>query len=552
MSYKILIYFCLAFLVTLICKTTNAASPSKSALDENIDQAIQMEAFHLRARYEDKKTTLQSGIITGEIRDAVSSTPLKDVEVDIWDTSGKLVNYAFTNSNGIYTVTGIPTGDYYAVSFTPFSHSGYIDEVYNNIYCMGGSGSCDVTIGDSVAVIDGQTTTGIDFSLDHGGTISGVVTDADHNLAVYHTHIFNDHAKLVGFGLRDVYGNYTSSGLLTGRYYVTSHNYLTQPYPIQEDVRQAYIDELFDDRRCIGGFHCSILFEGSPVEVILGSNTREIDFDLDPGASFSGTLTDSSNGNPLVFRSVEVFGSSGNNIEIVNTDAHGFYRTSGYFGGFYFAKTGTSGTHIPELYDNIPCNDCDPVTGTHIALTYPLNTPGIDFALDPIVCNFSDEFNDDLFDWVELKPSWTEANDVLIGRPSKNKAVLTAPASFASCDICNIDTNVSTSADGDNKIWILTHRVDNESQVEILLKSGTDKIVVKIKANGLLLAKAKNNLVIDAGVFYKVIASYDGDNYTVSVDGVPLISIPITALQAGTIGYQTLDTTISVENVCVK
>jgi hypothetical protein len=169
----------------------------------------------------------------------------------------------------------------------------------------------------------------------------------------------------------------------------------------------------------------------------------------------------------------------------------------------------------------------------------------------PIVCDFQDLFADGVFDWIEVKPSWIETNNNLEGTPTGRKAVVTAPATLIPCDLCTITTNVAVSTDVDSKAWILTHRIDKKTQVEILIKAGTDKISVKIKQNGALIAKAKGTFVFDPNVFYNVVASYNGTHYRVVVNGAEVALIPITGLQQGTAGYQIKNATMFVADICV-
>ena len=103
-----------------------------------------------------------------------------DGGVHIYDTSGNWVSSGYTDSSGNYTAGGLPTGNYFAVSYN--YSGGYVDELYDNFTCS--FGNCDPTTGTPVAVTVSNDTPSINFALDFGGSFSGMVTDAATNLPI--------------------------------------------------------------------------------------------------------------------------------------------------------------------------------------------------------------------------------------------------------------------------------------------------------------------------------------------------------------------------------
>lgn len=177
------------------------------------------------------------------------------------------------------------------------------------------------------------------------------------------------------------------------------------------------------------------------------------------------------------------------------------------------------------------------------------NQPDVRF-VKITICAFFEAFNDAAVTWAIIKYFWSEIGENLVGTPEARKAIIETPAAFLPCDLCTIQTNVSASTDVNSKIWVYTHRIDKRTQIEILFNLETDKIIVKIKRLGLLITKQKASFVIDPNVFYNVVASYDGINYTVSINGTQLFSIPIAGLQMGKAGYAAKGTSISVADFC--
>jgi hypothetical protein len=302
------------------------------------------------------------GSISGTITDSSTSQPIPAAYVTIFDSNGSSVSYAYTDSSGNYTAIGPLSGDYYARSY---NYSTYLDEVYDNHLC---EPDCSPLIGDSVAVSPGQNTSGIDFALDPGGSISGTVKDSVTSDPVDSTiYVYDSSGNIITGGYTDSSGNYQLGGLLTGNYFVLTSN------------SEGYIDELYDNIPCYQG-NCDPTI-GKSVSVTQGSTTPGIDFALDAGGSFSGQVN--GHGSPLPYASINVYDSEGYYVAYGYADDSGSYSVRGLISGDYHAATYNYYGFVDELYDNIPCqNGCDTTNGTPISVTLGSNTPGINFDLD--------------------------------------------------------------------------------------------------------------------------------------------------------------------------
>jgi hypothetical protein len=114
------------------------------------------------------------GSMTGVVTNAATSAPLGGALLKVFTRVGNLtafVNDALTNATGHWTVYGIPTGTYYALtdlySLTDvFASQRLVNEIYDNIPC---ATSCSFvtapSTGTPIGVTDGATTTGVDFAL---------------------------------------------------------------------------------------------------------------------------------------------------------------------------------------------------------------------------------------------------------------------------------------------------------------------------------------------------------------------------------------------------
>ncbi len=118
-----------------------------------------------------------------------------------------------------------------------------------------------------------------------------------------------------------------------------------------------------------------------------------------------------------------------------------------------------------------------------------------------------------------------------------------------------LTTNMlNTSNDDDSKMWLYTNQIDKKNRIEIKFKMETDKVILIDKFGGAKRAKVKADVVLDPNVYYLVETTYDGTTYTVSIDGVPVISYPITGLQAGDQGIagKGLNTIVRASDFCVN
>jgi hypothetical protein len=98
--------------------------------------------------------------------------------------------------------------------------------------------------------------------------------------------------------------------------------------------------------------------------------------------SLSGRVTDSGTGLGIGDIFLFIYDSAGNYVTFGQTDSAGFYSSfDGLDTGTYYVFAPAYG-YQAEVYNNIPCNGCDPATtGTGISVTDGVNTPSIDFAL---------------------------------------------------------------------------------------------------------------------------------------------------------------------------
>ena len=163
----------------------------------------------------------QNGTVTGTVKKAVTNAALSAVPINVFSGTGGLVGVGTTSSSGAYSLS-VPAGSYRVRTAlsrgSTVNLGGVIDEVYNDVVCLGFS--CGATAGDIVTVAGGSATSNINFTLDGGGRIGGTVTNALTGLPVsgVGVELFNAAGVDVGWTFTNSAGQYTSAGLPTGSY----------------------------------------------------------------------------------------------------------------------------------------------------------------------------------------------------------------------------------------------------------------------------------------------------------------------------------------------
>ena len=99
------------------------------------------------------------GGITGTVTTAANGLPFPYVNIALYNTSGGLVGYSYSGSDGSFGFSGLQPGSYFA---TTQNNYGYVDELYDNLDC---GGSCTVTSGTPIVVSLATVTAGVNFRL---------------------------------------------------------------------------------------------------------------------------------------------------------------------------------------------------------------------------------------------------------------------------------------------------------------------------------------------------------------------------------------------------
>ncbi len=380
--------------------------------------------------------------ISGKIVDALSGDALTVPSLFlIFDELNNLITNHFilgTNSvpsaTGDYFIGGLLPGSYY-LQGGDLGFDFYQREVYNNKPCYWSG--CDRSTGDPLVLGVRQAVTGIDFLLEKGGKISGSITSTATGMPITDANVqvqfFNSTGNVVGGARTKSDGTYISArGLPPGNYAVRTGNLyagaLTRPY----------INEKYNDVEC-SGLACDLTT--ADVSVVANTITPAIDFILDSGYSFSGTMTELATGNPIPDVHVLVYQDMGDGtVKFANwattsdgsNAAIGSFEVAGLPAGTFYAVT-NNGSNLPFpgirpangdgwldiLYDGMPCPaaGCDIITGTPIVISSTRGT-GVNLTITMIQgASISGKITDDVLNSPipEIKINVYNQNDEYFG-----------------------------------------------------------------------------------------------------------------------------------------
>ena len=313
----------------------------------------------------------QGGFVSGTVTAAGFGAGLADIHIELWSTSGHFVAWEPSAADGSYTTTwALPAGSYLVKTW---NDQGYIEEVYPDRPCA----YCDATEGVAIDIDSGVTTSGVDFALEVGGSISGTVTVANpDDVTAITVQVWDDQGRLIrGQRPPTTSGAYTIPvGLPTGTYYVRTAG------------GRPYVNEVWNDEVCL--YNCLPAVDGDPISVTAPLTTSGVNFTLDAGAKLTGSVKDASTQLPIDDSHVEIFDLTGERVSGCRVGALGSFTCwQAIPDGDYYAATINFDGYIDETYGDpgLPCvgggRFCDLTQSSsiHVELASP---PVLDFELD--------------------------------------------------------------------------------------------------------------------------------------------------------------------------
>ena len=271
--------------------------------------------------------------------------------VAVYDAANEWVASSGLEPEGSYEVGGnLPTGSY-KVQFRTYS-ANVSPQWWNN--------ASDIDSATPVNVNAGENTPNIDATLTTGGSISGAVTlpygVRPQSISVG---VYDLSRRWVATAFLAADGSYKVSGLASGSYRVKFDS-------LGATVASQWWENATTQRL------------GTPVDVISGQDTSNINVTLLKGGSISGQVTVPEGVTPRNFY-VGVYDSFGTEVRYAYLDATGTYTVAGLYPGTYRVKFDSLGAAIaPQWWDGAA--DIDSATPVQVADQQ--DTPNVDGFLD--------------------------------------------------------------------------------------------------------------------------------------------------------------------------
>lgn len=300
----------------------------------------------------------EGGQISGVITDS-SGIPISGISVSAYDyTTGDWFGGTSTQSDGSYVLSGLPTAGY-RISVWP-GNTDYLQEYYDNVRYFSSATEVNVT--------EGQMVSGIDFELEKGGIISGIVTRTFDNQPIENIRIWAvdvNTSRSWGGVLTDSNGAYRLTGLSTSSYkvYAIDNN--------QSIYQSEYYDNVLDSS------------SATALDLVFGQTLSGIDFSLEMGGNITGTVTRASDNQPIegIWVWVNDY-HSGNFIAGAQTNANGEYTVTGIYSDTcrVTANANTSSGYMYQYYDHVT----DYSSAAQVTVNEAQTTENINFALDAL------------------------------------------------------------------------------------------------------------------------------------------------------------------------
>ena len=213
--------------------------------------------------------------ISGTVYEADGTTPVANA--DVWaEQGGNEGGGTLTKQDGTYKIKGLASGDYLVFAEAP----GFAGEIY--------PGTQDENAATPVTVTAGANTPVIHFTLDLGGSISGIVYEADGTTPVGNTLVV---AQQFGSGGPDMESGIDGFAQADGTYTITGvvpSDYMVFAIAMGQNLSLEIYNDTSDPAAA------------TSVTVVAGADTGAINFTLEQGGTISGTVYEADGTTPIM------------------------------------------------------------------------------------------------------------------------------------------------------------------------------------------------------------------------------------------------------------
>lgn len=296
---------------------------------------------------------VRGGAVSGFVYESDGVTPVHGAQIwgNVCPPDFECLDFGgSTQADGSYLISDIVPWNSYNVRA---SKPGFAPEYYDSK-----SNKNDAEV---VIVAEGDTVTGINFTLEIGGMVAGHVYDEDGVTPINGMLVraYSPTGGLVNGSFTDYNGSYVI-WLGTGSYIITTQ---------ARDRGDKWVDEWYNNK--YGMENADAAYVTTP------DTTSEVDFYLAKAGSISGHVYEKDGVTPIAGANVYAFPITGDHPGAgANTAPDGSYTTEGLPSGSYRVQATVSG-HVAEYYNDAP----DEASATEVSVNAPGDTPGIDFLL---------------------------------------------------------------------------------------------------------------------------------------------------------------------------
>jgi hypothetical protein len=297
-----------------------------------------------------------TGSISGTVTEQATGDPLSGVEICHWDyDTGENFACTSTDSDGVYTLAGLPSGDYRIRAYK----SGWSWQFH--------SGTTQWDDAARITVVDGQVTSNINFSMQPGGNISGYVYIAGGTTPIVNMKVEIVRSNGTGWPTcADSNGYYEFDSVPYGvAWRVEASNSGYNQCGSSGNYTPQYWDHTsdWDDATTL------------TVDAQTTGHTN-INFNLELGGSISGTILDA-NSDPIYDAHICAYDNNHIDVNCARSDENGDYGIGGLPTGSYRISAWGDGV-VRKYYNNV----LGWAGSTPVSVTAGTTTSNIDFVLE--------------------------------------------------------------------------------------------------------------------------------------------------------------------------